>query len=61
MLALEYQLATALIKRMCDRNLVSKEQYLYICTFLEEMYAREPQNGTDSQTQRTTSHGEKYL
>ncbi len=44
---LEYLLAAALIARMQQRSLISKEQYLCACTFLEEEYAREKQNGTD--------------
>lgn len=44
---LEYRLAAALIVRMQQRSLISKEQYLGACTFLEEESAREERNGAD--------------
>lgn len=44
---LEYRLAAALTTRMQQRSLISKEQYLCACAFLEEEYAREKQNGAD--------------
>lgn len=44
---LEYRLAAALLERMRQRSLVSKEQYLCACAFLEEEHAREKRNGAD--------------
>lgn len=58
MTPLEYRLAAALLRRMQERNLVSKEQYLYACTFFEEEQMRGEQDGTNSKVKRTASYGE---
>ncbi len=58
MTSLEYRLSAALIKRMQQRNLLSREQYLCACTFLAKEQMREKRDGTDSKTKRTTAHGE---
>ena len=61
MTTLEYRLAAALLRRMWQRSLVSKEQYLCACTFFEEEQIREKQDGTNSKVKRTAAHGEISL
>ncbi len=58
---LEYRLADALIRRMWQRSLVSEEQYLCVCTFLEQEQAKEKQNETNSNVKRTDAYGKISL
>lgn len=61
MTLLEYRLAAALLRRMQQRSLISKEQYLCACTFFEEEQIGEKPNGTDSKVKRTAENGQISL
>ncbi len=61
MTGLEYRLADALLKRVWQRGLLSKEQYILACSCLKKTKMGGDTHGTHTKTSGTNAYGEIYL